>query len=707
LDNRMDATTTLLNNALNGPAPPPTPSAPPSDPTTALLQSALVSPLGAQAQAPPQQPHHLPQWAVGQGVQDPWGGGNPGAMGAIANGNTLGFGDELIGAGAATMHNAIPFLTGQTTHWKQDYADVRDAYRDASQNFATKHPVANAATPLVGMPFMGPAMEVAGAVKSAPSLIANVARGGTLGGILGGVGGFASGEGGFGNRAKSAAGGAALGTALGAATVPVAYGAAKGANALYNVLTGNGPQKASTAAQLLAQSLAGDGISPQDAADRLRLDPTGQMTLADVGGENSQTQRLARALVTAKGPASTEITSAMNARDEGQAGRVLSSVTGNLVDSPDVFQLGDALQTAKQAQAKPLYQAAGIPANPAEYANAPTVDVPEKLLNSGAVQSFIKRVKSLPQYADLPDNSMPVLDQVYKSIGGDASEAARAGNGTKSFNLNDVRGQLLDAITGGDKNHPYQLALNSFSGNSDSQEALALGQKAFNMPASQVSRTFSNLADGDKEFFKIGFGGALQQKLNSAGDGRDAVKVIYGNPNIRASIGHVFGDQAAADFDAAMQSEKTFFQTSGFLTGGSQTANKLGDLVKPTLLKQVLGDAIQGGMLGAVGGGLHGAAMGAVGLPLTNIGKDFAVTIANRHALSDPKNALELAKLLTAQGQSGAASLDTALAPVAAQGVARSARNASIAKLLQQSAPLIGASTNSIMASTSPRAASK
>jgi hypothetical protein len=291
---------------------------------------------------------------------------------------------------------------------------------------------------------------------------------------------------------------------------------------------------------------------------------------------------------------------------------------------------------------------------------------------------------------------MVLLDKAYKNIGSNANSAKVSGNFEGARDLNSLRGSLLDAITDGDSSHPYRQALNAYSGASDTQNALKAGQMAFGQDARITGRTFNELSDGDKQFYQIGFADALQKKLNSASESRDAVKVIYGNNNIRDSIGHVFGRDAAEKFDGAMKSETAMNQTSNFLTSGSQTANKQGDIVKPALLKQVLADSVTGGLAGFMGGGPHGALVAGVGTPLANLASHAVGEALSKHALSNPENAAMLGRLLTTPGNAGSDQLETVLNPLVAKSAARSARAAILGRALRASGPLAGVTAGSL-----------
>jgi hypothetical protein len=310
--------------------------------------------------APPQpQGHQLPQWAKVAGMEDPWfgGPGHAGAEAALVNGMTAGYGDEIFGGLAAAEHNAIPFLTGKPTNFQQDYADVRDAYRDAAKHYKDQHPVMDTLTPVFSAPFMG----VAGAGRSIaenPGFWNRVKGAAASGALVGGIAGFGSGEGSAGQRLKSAADEGLHGAAAGAAFVPGAYAMAGGASALGRLLGGKNSAINSKAAKIITGALADDGISPAEAAAKIGNDPTGQLMLPDLGGENSKIARLGRALVTANTPASKEITSAINERDAGQFGRFAGSIRRDLSSDTDTYGNLENLVRQRGQEAGPLYEQA-------------------------------------------------------------------------------------------------------------------------------------------------------------------------------------------------------------------------------------------------------------------------------------------------------------------------------------------------------------
>ena len=122
------------------------------------------------------------------------------------------------------------------------------------------------------------------------------------------------------------------------------------------------------------------------------------------------------------------------------------------------------------------------------------------------VQSAIAQAKGLPDYGELPDNSIVLLDKAYKNIGGHANEAKLAGNGEKYRDLNSLRLQLRDAITGGNPQHPYQQALDAFSGPSNSISAVREGQNIFNKEPDEIAAEMARLSPSDREFYRLGAG---------------------------------------------------------------------------------------------------------------------------------------------------------------------------------------------------------
>lgn len=122
----------------------------------------------------------------------------------------------------------------------------------------------------------------------------------------------------------------------------------------------------------------------------------------------------------------------------------------------------------------------------------------------------------------------------------------------------------------------YADALDAWAGPSRAKDALSMGRRALSNDPEVTAKVIARLPDSDKEFFKAGVARALKDKIDSAQDGADATRRIFGNDLIRSKIQAAFNDPAAfADFENTMQREAAFARTRNEVLRGSQTARRL------------------------------------------------------------------------------------------------------------------------------------
>lgn len=534
----------------------------------------------------------------------------------------------------------------------QNIANERGGYASQNPNIDTGARAAGAVAPMLAM-----------GASEAPTLASSLKTGGLLGAGYGFGGSDLSDPSstaadvlsGAGLGAVAGGGGHLAGNALGSL-----LGSASESAAMKGI-----PKAQRQAYAKLLSHMEDQGITPAS-VDAFQGSSSKPLTIMDMGGANTPIQRLGRMVATAPGNASSVVTDFLDNRGSDQAPRVIGDISGNLAQGQTAQSNIDGLIAGRKAAAKPMYEAAGIPSDPAQFAAAPNVDTPavnDLIKNSANVRSAISQAKRNSAYAGLPSNSMVMLDQAYKNIGGAANEAARAGNGTKAFALNNERSSLLDAITGGDANHPYRTALSAYSGPSQSLDAISNGQDFLKSDPEELPGILKQLSPQDQQFYKIGAAKALQDKVNSAGDNADVVKRIYGNPTIRRQIGAVFGQGSLSPFGEAMGQESQMSDVGRFVTSGSNTANKAADLAADShgsYLEQALPGAVAGGLVG----GPHGALAGGILAPAANYLKGKASTLAASLTSNQPRN-LVLARMLTQTGPN-ATGLSAELAPALA-----------------------------------------
>lgn len=356
-------------------------------------------------------------------------------------------------------------------------------------------------------------------------------------------------------------------------------------------------QAASLIRSRLESDAAAGGPSPQSMGLDLSGSGNAPLTLADVGGEG--VKGLAEKVATQPGEARQVASQFLNDRDAAAGTRLMGETVNGLSSGKTAFDTAQQLQQQRAQAAAPAYQAAGIPSDPAQYPKAPTIDTPAvtRLLDkSKDVQSAINSARGLPDYADLPSNSIVMLDKAYKNVGGDAQAAKVAGNGERARDLNSLRMQLKDAITGGDPNHPYQQALDAYSGPSQSIGALEEGQKIYTKSPEQIAEDMKGLSDGDKDFYRIGAADALRNKITSTSSGGNEALKIVGNEQLQQKFRPLFPDYGAySDFIKSAQNENRMFQTRQQMLGNSRTAARLAE-AQASEGSGFMGPAVQGAM---------------------------------------------------------------------------------------------------------------
>jgi hypothetical protein len=179
-----------------------------------------------------------------------------------------------------------------------------------------------------------------------------------------------------------------------------------------------------------------------------------------------------------------------------------------------------------------------------------------------------------------------------------------AGNGEKYRDLNSLRLQLRDAITGGNPQHPYQQALDAYSGPSNSISAVREGQSIFNKEPDEIAAEMARLSPSDREFYRLGAAGTLRKNLGSRPG--DESKTIVGKDYRQQQLRPLFDTQSEYDrFINSATAENRMFDTKQKFLGGSQTAERMAEDNAP---EGAMGHAVRAGVAAMEG------APGAAGL---------------------------------------------------------------------------------------------
>ncbi len=589
---------------------------------------------------------------------------------------------------AAGVPAALDAITGKGSlgaNYRQNLSD----YNAAQAGYEANNPaMSGVGTGLGILASGGPAGGAASAIpQTLGQLMKAGAKGGATLGALFGAGEAGDGAGGLGDRAKNTAVGAGVGALTGfglpLAAKPVAMiGKAAGATlgAILQKVGVSATDHADVAANKLIQALNRDQIPAQDVADALRAAPSSKpVTALDVAGTN--TNRVARNLVTTPGQAGDQVTAHLENRSADQTGRVLKDIKEHLSSNTDVYGLADNLAKERSTASTPLYKAAfDKPAVTTDRLKdfAADADIQAgmrtgiKLAKREALANGEKFVPS--DYAITEFNSAgdPVIGPVPKwrtwqaakegldqKIESYRNEITRQLPDTKEVrslvNLKNSLLKELDAV-----NPDYKVARAAWGGPSQSKTSMRMGEDFLKADPEEIQKAYAGMSESDKDFYRIGAARAIQDKANSAADSADLSKRLFGNARIRSQIETVFGKGSADKFGAAMGHEGTMAKTKQFVLGGSNTANKFADAEDSHhVLAQ---EALHGGMAGGPKGAIIAPTIGAMKRGINNLFSGIHPEVANR-----------LADALTASGEKGAAQFEKL-------GARQAARNASALK---------------------------
>ncbi len=344
-----------------------------------------------------------------------------------------------------------------------------------------------------------------------------------------------------------------------------------------------------TAARISGRALARDKISPEQLARALDdLGPNG--TIADAAGPNVRST--VRASVGTPGPARETAETFLTGRRAGEGERVAEAINSGVSGRQGFASTIDDIVAERSQRAAPLYEAAGVPSDPRQYAQAPLLasqEIKSLVSSSRDIQNAITQAKGLPQYAGLKDNSIVLLDKAYKNLGGKAEAARRSGDMALYRDLAEQRNMLKAAIVA--ERPEYGAALQAFSDDSALKSAIEAGNKLFKGATDPhiIAKEYGRLAPEAKELFKQGVAEQLRSTAERTVTGSPAAKVL-GGPAMQEKLRVVLG----ADYDgfaAALNREGTFNRTMRDISVGSRTtpmAEDIADLGRQTSMMQDL-----------------------------------------------------------------------------------------------------------------------
>jgi hypothetical protein len=470
------------------------------------------------------------------------------------------------------------------------------------------------AAALIAAPFTGGATgpaAMAGATRTAaalPGLGTNILRGMGYGAASGAVAGAGGAEGGLGNRALGATIGGGTGLVFGGAAPAVTSAVGTGGRKILEATGITQPVDATTKAQqLIAKKLAQEGISPQELAKRqaeiVARYGARDETLADISGESMR--RLARGSMAIPNAAQTETRQMLTERAVGTGPRITRDITElTAIGERDINEVANEIIQRRALQAAPLYEQALS----AGQVNSFAID--NLLKKSKDIQNALSDARRLPQYADLPDNDMILLDKAYKYVGDMANEARKAGKGSRANDLDNLRVSLLNAISDKDTGVPvYKEAVKVFADESLLKDALEIGSKNFlKKTPSAISKELQQFpGDAEREMYRLGAVQSLRDEIYGMRETANIADKFLNNREMRDRMKTIFNSTGEYEaFIKNLERERQMAVTRARIEGGSPTAPIQQDIAElqgpsPSEVIQagtqmVRGDLIGGGM---------------------------------------------------------------------------------------------------------------
>ena len=555
---------------------------------------------------------------------------NAGFGRSLLQGLTFNTADEIEAAAKAMMSSGMSAFDAQQTlsglvtgakpksAYEQELARVRAGIKSYEEQYpgrAFTGELVGGLIPTVAAiaaaPFTGgatapvAASNVARTVAAIPGLSRQIVTGAKVGAGTGALSGAGASEGGLQNRLTGAVVGGTVGTVLGAGSPVVSKAVVGGGRAGLEAAGLITPQTATQRAQeLLAKKLAQEGVAPADLAQRqaqiVKTYGPRDETLADYGGESIR--RLARGAMAIPSASQTDVRQMLTERAVAAGPRITKDITDlTAIGERDIYEVADEIKKRRSMLASPLYDQAYA----AGEINSFAID--NLLKKSKDIQFAISEARRLPDYADLPDNSMLMLDKAYKYIGGLANNAKISGKTSQANDLDNLRISLRDAIT--EKVPVYGKALSTFSDESLLNDALEIGSKNFlKKSPSEINRELKKFSgEAEQQMYRLGAVQSLRDEIYGMREKGNIADKFLDSREMRDRMRTIFNSTGEYEtFIKNLERERQMGITRGKIEGGSPTtpiAQDVAELQGPSATEIIAsgaqmarGDLLGGGM---------------------------------------------------------------------------------------------------------------
>jgi hypothetical protein len=557
--------------------------------------------------------------------------------GAVGQGATFNFGDELTAAVRATVPEFSDWMmrgpavqregdapvtreTSKAGSWKERYEEELSKTRGQMKADAEAYPAMTTAGNIAGNVATSALALPAAATSVGPTLVGNIAKSGALGAGLGAASGFGEGEGGAENRLTKAAISGALGAAGGAA-VPVVGLAAKSAmesapgrwlsqkvvsptaRAIASMLEGQQPARSLSAAapdgtagvtgpigafaestanpaqggavERLATAMQRGKLDPSQVGRRMeQLGP--EAMLADVDPQLLSAARMAN---TMPGETRSIAKILLEGRDRQAGPRLVSAFEGG-EPPPSSYQLMQGMDANRSAVGENMYGAMR-----GEKLNIST-DM-QKLAEVPAVKEAIAAIQQDAASTGTNLTAIEIAHRVKRKLN-DVAEAAFASG--KPINKSDLRG-VANAWekafwkanpTAQDADTAYRQAASLPDYMTAGRSFLSRGtsEKATDVSAPAIADL---LLKADPQQTIAARAGATNAARETALEGtrpaRALAQRIDQSGPVRDKLVQLYGSKQADRIMRQAEAEGVFANTSNEILRGSKTADKLAEVL--------------------------------------------------------------------------------------------------------------------------------
>lgn len=542
--------------------------------------------LALQALAPSPQPNAMPGAQSGIGPLRTFGQ-------QFMNSFTFGTADEIAAAGIATLEGVDKPATFEPR--LPTFGFNRDTFNDVVESEALNREAGfdENTGAAIGGAVTGALAQGVGAAKQLPraaSALGNIARGTGAATSIGALQGFNEGTD-LESRVIGARNGGALGFIFGSASTSMGQ--------LWQSF-------APGVRGRLAKLAKASGLTPQQIGERL-----------SALGENAVLADVAETFLTTADTAASKIGAVqqqlanLQRRDAAKFGRIAKTMTRFFGDQAGEAQTAGALRAIRSNQGNQLYEQA--------YSEGiqNTRTLVDLFRGNPVVQSAWRQARKLGasdptlspaiRRTTFDSDTLPSLrgwQAIRESIDDQIGTAVRAGKMKKARTLRSIKGAIVDELEA--QNQTYANAASLWSGTKRADEMLEAGERFMNMSSGELNDLVQDMSRGDREFFMMGAGAAIDARLEKIVDSRDMAR-LFRNEGFRRKLRTIMPDgRARSEVLNTLEAERIFKETSNRVAKGSQTK------ARQVAEQQLAGRADIATGAQAAAGGARGAALSLI-----------------------------------------------------------------------------------------------